>query len=441
MKTKVRTIILMTFITAGVLCVCVPVGFGDEKYKSDSKTQVKKIKEIRAEISLLNLLNGLYLSDEQSEELIPLAEEAVELRRKHRDTLAKHSDSYFLELGELRDGLYQPAGPKPEAKQKATASHAELEKKPLQELVEQLGVLEDKARLILSDAQVAIVEDFKPCLIPPKNLRDPVAVGQASTTKREKKMLDMVRRMPDELYAEKKNKIAEFIVKEAEHQKGEVPDDVRTAMVNLYCWKMEKIRRMTGDVACHHGKHKLCPISQYLLSEQAAEVLKKFSTARKQGPAVINMKDMLEGERIRMGGRYGGRMYKRYRNIAELLIQERRESDMISKEDIRKLKGMLRKTYKLSDEDENFKIIDKVADELNSKAVTTKSFELVMTKIIWLSREKKVEGILGMRNRYPDITGLREMIADAKEKNKAGQYKAGYEQLVKVVHYLESFKD
>jgi len=45
---------------------------------------------------------------------------------------------------------------------------------------DKIAKLEEEVEGILSSAQFSIVEDFKPCLILPKSLQDPLRVGQAN---------------------------------------------------------------------------------------------------------------------------------------------------------------------------------------------------------------------------------------------------------------------
>ena len=42
-----------------------------------------------------------------------------------------------------------------------------------------MGKLEEKLTPVLTPEQIKVVENFLPCLIPPKELRDPVRAGKA----------------------------------------------------------------------------------------------------------------------------------------------------------------------------------------------------------------------------------------------------------------------
>jgi hypothetical protein len=59
-----------------------------------------------------------------------------------------------------------------------------------------LARIEQRTAKILTAGQKQIIEDFKPCLIPPKNLRNPTRAGQANDSGRIVQLLSRSRTMP-----------------------------------------------------------------------------------------------------------------------------------------------------------------------------------------------------------------------------------------------------
>jgi hypothetical protein len=458
MKNQTKNTVVVTVIC--LFCFWIQNVYSAETNSLEDSVQLEEIRIVKKEIYLLNLLHGLYLSNEQLDKLIPLAEQAKELRRQNREMLATQ-DPYLQALYSLRDGLYRSTGATTEEKENAQKLKKISSKKPAIKTHEQLGELEDKARGILSDAQIAIVEEFGPCIIPQGNLKDPVLVGQASTTEKEEKKLDLIRRMPDELYNDRKLPIAEFIIEKGEKEKGKMPDDVRSAMVKSYCRKMDEIRKTSptdfelrkGDLAksfelfdddvvySHAGTMRRSGnIGIYLLSDTAAEVLPKWRKIRAKDTTQIHPANTISEKPVKQNSNNNSEILRQYRSSIGLLLTEPSRNKKISQTDVIRLKQMLSNADKLSDEQKKFKILSSVADELNAKAVTPKSFDSIMLGITWLCQEKDLDVIL-QGGGEGDVTGLGKIIKEAnRNKDKPQQRKEACQILRKATRYLEEFK-
>ena len=121
----------------------------------------ESIRALRKEINNWNLANGMQFDREQIEQLVDLAEEAHSLRSAQRQA-------------------------KPKDKLPGDAFQAELLR------------LELAAESVLRPGQIEVLESYKPCLIPPKNLKDPVRVGQAADETRMVRWLARARVKNDE---------------------------------------------------------------------------------------------------------------------------------------------------------------------------------------------------------------------------------------------------
>ena len=118
------------------------------------------LRALRREINNWNLANGMHIDREQIERLVSLANEAERLRTKQRQA-------------------------KPKKRLPRKAFNAELVR------------LELAAESVLRPGQIEVLATYKPCLMPPKNLKDPVRVGQASDSTRMVRWLDRARRKTD----------------------------------------------------------------------------------------------------------------------------------------------------------------------------------------------------------------------------------------------------
>jgi hypothetical protein len=155
---------------------------------------------LRQDIATLNLLNGLHLTDEQEVALLGEARRAERLRERYRREYATRMAEAEERFRELREQLLNPDLP-PEADVEHRAKEAKDEIERIRESFKrELANIEERVNDILTAGQRQIVEEFAPCLIPPKSLRDPVRVGQANDSSHLEQLLVRCRSMSDREY-------------------------------------------------------------------------------------------------------------------------------------------------------------------------------------------------------------------------------------------------
>lgn len=461
MNTLRKTAILLV---AGVLLGPVAAGAAEVDVPEELRGAMEEVHMVKREISLLNLLNGLYLSPEQLDELIVLAREAEEIRGGFFERAAGQADAYITELSTLRDALYTTTGPSPGVNHAAVEMEHAVEMDPLREVSKQLGALEDQARQVLGDGQAAIIEGFEPCLIPPKDLRDPVAVGQASTTQRQEEALDIIRRMPASLYNERKEEIADTIVAMGEHEKGKMPADVRANMLATLVQKMDDIRHMDGvdfemqrrelgesfvlfddDETYYHGKRELGKISRYLLNGHAAGILEKYRQARAKDPASVELAaetNPAPEEQFKYKATQAAQHFGR---LTLDMLRERHRAGALPDSKARELHDKLFAARDMTDPEEQLDCIIEVADHLNQAAITESSVRSMFFKVAILAHEKRVPGLGNPHHhRRPpiefDITGLQGRVEEARAAAKEGHVQQAYGLLDEVARCLAEFE-
>jgi len=153
-------------------------------------------KDLRREINLHNLFNGLNLTNDQATRLVALAREAQSLRSSTFDAANERTgqvlDTYRRILDVVRAGRPLPGS------LQAMGGLMELEEKRLHKTwLQAMAALEARVVRVLTPAQRKILNDFDPCLIPPDNLTSPVAVGQVKDTRGAKEVLEAVRALPE----------------------------------------------------------------------------------------------------------------------------------------------------------------------------------------------------------------------------------------------------
>jgi hypothetical protein len=426
---------------------------------------IQEARRIKEEISLLNLLNGLYLSRGQLEKLVPLAEKASAMKQQYAEEFNGQSKEYFRDLTSLRDALYNTTGPTREQNEKAVKADHKYAKGPQEQFAEEIGKIEQEAVAIFSDAQLAVIKDFKPCLIPPKNLRDPIAVGQASTTEKEEKILDIIRRMPDDLYEKNKQDIADRVIRITEKEKGKMPDDVRKDMVSTYIRKMDDVRARNAvdfdlkkketaesfrmfddDVTYHNGKRVNGNVARYFLNPTAAETLKKYREARLNDPDSTRMEEARlgsENKPTRNDPEAVNIALDQYSRSVLQLYRERKNSPQLSFEEKRKIERILDNPSRASSREQRFQNLERIASHLNKIRLTKNSSSSMLAKVKYLALEKNVPTPerLGSPEILNDPTGLGEMVAAAREDIKSGQIEKAYASLNEVAEHLKAFQD
>ncbi|MHC4548433.1 MAG: hypothetical protein ACYTEZ_06615 [Planctomycetota bacterium] len=100
----------------------------------------------------------------------------------------------------------------------------------------------------LSAEQKAVVLDYKQCLVPPRNLRDPVRAGQAKDTTGPVRLLTRLRRIPERRYAAHRERILRATLEQIEEREGSYSEDERLACWVVLAHTLDRARAL-DDVA------------------------------------------------------------------------------------------------------------------------------------------------------------------------------------------------
>ncbi|NOZ64708.1 MAG: hypothetical protein GXO71_07290 [Caldiserica bacterium] len=171
-------------------------------------SMMKEINKLKHRISFWNLFNGLNLSQDQIEELIAIN---TEYREKLRESTAKaikalSESRVSLEKWEqaIRDGNL----PEERMRQAGRASH--ITKEFYQQLKDIKEPFLSRLNNVFTDAQKEVIRGFKPCVVPPTDLRDPIRVGQASSNEYAVRMLKRIRSIPSQKFPSALDRIVDI---------------------------------------------------------------------------------------------------------------------------------------------------------------------------------------------------------------------------------------
>jgi hypothetical protein len=250
--------------------------------------QIQDIMELQAQIHSLNLINHLYLTKDQSRTLLDLARQNKALEDSSENSLKGIKESYVRALETLRNELLTTPDPRPDVKNVFHTEKSRVE--AIRENYEKgIDTLVAGARQALSENQLVIISEYKPCLIPVKNLSDPSRIGQASDHGGAVRLLDKAREMPEKKYNANKTKMLQRLMEKLSRhfESEEIPGLMETVSKTLdearamsdadYELKKGDLAKRISpkDMEPRKGKALSNAIAKFLLNPQAIPILER----------------------------------------------------------------------------------------------------------------------------------------------------------------------
>jgi hypothetical protein len=218
---KVYLSIIICLITSGIF---LPWGLSGAENVVNEEPQVK-VDNLRSEISLINLVNGLNLTEEQLNQLISILKEVQTLKESYKEKGRTIAAEAVAAISEYKQALIEK-GPDYPPKLGEKAYNLNEQGKHLREKFEaELPPFQEKIEAVLIEAQKEVIATFKPCFLPPKSQRDPVRAGQAADYERAINILRKIRQIPQTVYEEKRKQTLERQFKKFEEKHGKLTDE------------------------------------------------------------------------------------------------------------------------------------------------------------------------------------------------------------------------
>jgi hypothetical protein len=192
-----------------LVVVSLPLVSGCQSLQPVSAQAPPERGDLRREVQLLNLINGLELTPEQMRFILERAQQAQD----KRDALRDQADVEEMDatLGEIRDTLMAGQTISPELTERFFAARADNERlleAYRGEVTRLAGEVED----VLEEHQLYTLEHYVPCVIPPPGeLRVGQAQGAGSGV-----VLERLRAMPGDRFERRKEGIARLVMKRLE---------------------------------------------------------------------------------------------------------------------------------------------------------------------------------------------------------------------------------
>ncbi|MFA5794474.1 MAG: hypothetical protein WC980_05335 [Candidatus Brocadiia bacterium] len=177
------------------------------------------------DISFLNLLNALNLNEKQITDIIACNKDAQAIREEAGARNEKLLKECVAAYQTLKDTLEKNQQVPQETEQRAFRIEQAVKKELQTENNRRLKEVESKLDGVFSDAQKEVINTFNPCLIPPKNLKDPVRAGQASDNTMFSNMLKRLRGIPDKEWQTRQDDFVQRFMGDAQQHIGKLTED------------------------------------------------------------------------------------------------------------------------------------------------------------------------------------------------------------------------
>jgi hypothetical protein len=268
----------------------------------------ERVRNLKQDISILNLLNGLHLTDQQRIAILEEARNAQAVRDRYVRSKSEQLSQTAESLEDLKRQLMNPQAPPPkEIERKAKRDNSDIRR--LQEsYAHEIGTIEKRVAKILTDGQKEILVDFKPCLLPPKNLRNPTRAGQAHDYSRVERFLTRSRHWSSDVYERRLEHFLDKFVEKVEEKQGSMSKDEELAEKGRVRTIVEEAQSLS-DVDFELSKQELAEcidiyksspkkkvlvtaghrhgqIARFLLSERAVPILEQRAELA-GGPEVV----------------------------------------------------------------------------------------------------------------------------------------------------------
>ena len=228
-------------------------GSGEAKETMTLEACYQEISALRADINLLNLYNGLNLTTKQIDAILKEARSVNRKAGTKQGPVANEEPKTTLREKELLEDLRRHLVKNKDVPSTLWARYDNLRRERHQAQVKRTGTVGDRKRLaqsaakveaLLTEAQLEVLRTYKPCLIPPRDLRDPVRVGQSGSDTHYAPLIERVRSLPDFAYEAHREKIIAGIVEAAEKHNGKMDDEARTDYAERVSEILEEARAM-----------------------------------------------------------------------------------------------------------------------------------------------------------------------------------------------------
>jgi hypothetical protein len=159
-----------------------------------TRDRILKVEELRSEVSVLHLINGLHLTEQQTRALLAQCREAKAIRDAAIGRMAALLQDAETSFVALKQELIKDAVRQETLDSAGRANEALKHLKDDYDL--KMSELESQTNRLFTEEQQGVIRDFRPCVVPTKGERESGRVGQAAEPSGFVKVLEHLRTVP-----------------------------------------------------------------------------------------------------------------------------------------------------------------------------------------------------------------------------------------------------
>ena len=225
---KTIRLVLMAFITTSVIVL--PLFLTQEVYCRpcvEEREIFAAVHDLRKEITLYNLINGLYLSQDQIIQMLAVLRKVEGERGEYEEKIISQARQVEDILKGIRECVARDEEIDGELAREFQGAKKEMEKVK-EEFSRKMISYQDEIKGILNENQIALIAEFRPCIIPPKDTWDSARVGQVSgNTRMGERLLTRIREMDERVFQRRKSLLIERHIERVERHRGAFSDEER----------------------------------------------------------------------------------------------------------------------------------------------------------------------------------------------------------------------
>lgn len=160
------------------------------------------------EIQTINLINGLYISNEQIAKLLPAIESAVSCEERLNGTLSENDREMESILLQMRKELTAGGAPSKETIERFHRVEVKVQERRFDYLTAKKKVL-GSVKGLLTENQKALISEYQPCIIPATQQANPERIGQSGNNDMLVNVLEKSREVSESEYGRFKSHFLE----------------------------------------------------------------------------------------------------------------------------------------------------------------------------------------------------------------------------------------
>jgi hypothetical protein len=226
MKTK-RNVLSIVVAASVIILPWFSAQEGHCRHDAEGREIFAGFHGLRKEIVLNNLVNGLYLSPQQMTQMLTTLRKVEGIRGEYRAKAISQARQMEEILTRVRETVARD-----EEIDGELAREFRRAKKGLQDLKEEfhgsMMPYRDEMEGVLNENQRALIDEFRPCVIPPRDTGDSARIGQASgDTRMGERFLTRIRQMDEKIYGRRRPFIIDRHIERVERHVGLFSDEER----------------------------------------------------------------------------------------------------------------------------------------------------------------------------------------------------------------------